>query len=104
MKIRTDLDTLSEAWIILEDLNLTSVLIPGNKTETDALELARKLLKEKKLHMFVATVTGSSIEETGKLSLAEAVEYISDFFTTMASELVSLADIWTVLKEESPSQ
>lgn len=103
MNIKTDLDTLSEAWIILDELGLSAALIPGNTVTADALGLAGKLLKEKKLHQFVACVSGISIEEAGKLELPKAVRLITDFFTGMASELVSLAGIWSTMRAESPA-
>lgn len=102
--IRTDLDTLSEAWNILDELGLSAALIPGNPVNTDVMVLAGKLLKDKKLHQFVAVISGITIEEAGKLSLADAVEIIMAFFTSMASELASLAAIWTAMKTASSSE
>ena len=103
MNIKTDLDTLSEAWIILDELGLSAALIPGNAVNADALGLAGKLLREKKLHQFVACVSGLTIEEAGKLDLKNAVAVITGFFSGMASELVSLAGIWNTMKAESPN-
>lgn len=104
MTIKTDLDTLSEAWNILDELGLSAALIPGNPVNANALELAGKLLKEKKLHQFVAVIGAGSIEAAGKLSLADAVEIIMAFFTSMASELASLAGIWNAMKTAPSSE
>lgn len=98
MNIRTDLDTLSEAWVILDGLGLSAMLIPGNPVDVKGMELAGKLLKEKKLHAFVACIGGLDEEGAGKLKLAEAVELITAFFTAMASELVSLAGILSAVQ------
>jgi len=104
MNIKTDLDTLSEAWCILDELGLSAALIPGNPVKADALTLAGKLLKEKKLHAFVAVVSGQDMVAAGKLELKAAVEIITAFFTSMASELVSLAGIWNSTGLSSQSQ
>jgi len=102
--IRTDLDTLSEAWNILDELGLSAALIPGNPVNTDVMALVGKLLKDKKLHQFVTVISGITIEEAGKLSLADAAEIIIAFFTSMASELASLAGIWNVVKNQPSAE
>jgi len=105
IKIKTDLDTLSEAWNILDELGLSAALIPGNPVETNGLKLAGELLGQKKLHAFVACISGIGIDEAGKLNLSEASGLITDFFVSMASDLASLAGIWSSLKgsrQESP--
>lgn len=102
--INTSIDTLSEAWNILDELGLSAALIPGNPVNTDVMVLAGKLLGEKKLHQFVAVISGITIEEAGKLSLADAAEIIMAFFTSMASELASLAGIWNTVKSQPSAE
>jgi hypothetical protein len=91
--IKIELDTLSLAWDILDELGLSSLLIPGNPVEIKPLELARKLLGGRKLQEFVAAITGQGMEEAKAVPLSQAATMITDFFTVMASELAPLAGI-----------
>jgi hypothetical protein len=86
LKVNTNLDTLSEAWIILDDLGLSG-LLTNAAANIKYAELANALLRGKKLHEFVACISGESIESVGKLSLKDAIEVITRFFVDMGSEL-----------------
>jgi len=102
-KINTTLDALAEAWNLLQELGLSALMIPGNPLDVKPIELAQKLLGEKKLNEFIAVV--SDIANPGELKLSEAGEVLTAFFTDMASELASLAGVITQVKpSKKPSK
>lgn len=84
--MKPTLNTLSDAYIVLDDLNLTGLLSGGDLT-LKAGELIRELLREKKLHLFVAALTGKTEQECGELELTEAVDEITSFFVHSAEAL-----------------
>lgn len=97
-EVITTLDALSEAWIILDELGLASMLVPGKEITVDFIEMAQKLFNQKKLHAFIGAITGLSIAEVGSVKLAEAVELITAFFISMGNELGSLAGMVVAAK------
>ena len=92
--INTTLDTLSEAYIILDDLGLTSFLT-GGTIEIEPGTLVRELLRKKKLNAFIMTFTDLDAKAVGALSIAEAIDLITRFFVSTASELSLLAQVMT---------
>ena len=92
MKIYTTLDTLSEAWTILDELGLAGMLT-GQAVELQAENLLRALLVGKKLQSFLAAITHEDPDAVGKLTTAEAAELITNFFASMAGDLSALAGL-----------
>jgi len=93
-KINTTLDAIAEAWNILDELGLSALLIPGNDLIIKPVELATKLLKEKRLHDLISAI--SDVADPGAITLAEAAEVITAFFVDMAGEVKSLAGLISV--------
>jgi len=89
MNVKTTLDTLSEAYIILDDCGLAG-LLDGGTMEISPNNVLRALLREKKLQAFLAVIAGITEAEAGALSPAGALELITSFFVDMSAELRSL--------------
>lgn len=89
MQVYTTLDTLSEAWILLEDMGLGG-LLTGKTVAFEAEELIGKLLRERKLQEFLAVVTHKDPAELGSLGLEEALGLLNDFFTNIGGALKAL--------------
>lgn len=92
MKIKTDIDTLSEAWIMLDDIGLSGMLV-NKPVQIDVKELLQNLLRKKRIQEFVALVTGMSKEEAGALELPQVNEVITGFFIGIGTGLASLSGL-----------
>lgn len=89
MKVMTNLDVISEAWSLLDELGLAGLLL-GKTTSFDAHELVGKLLGERELQRFLGIVTGADPAEIGKLDMGKAAELVRDFFMSMAGGFSAL--------------
>jgi hypothetical protein len=79
MKIFTTLDTIAEAWEILDEVGLSKLLV-GKTVEFEIESLLKALLIERKLHKFLQTITQEPEEIIGKLEISEALGLVTDFF------------------------
>lgn len=91
-QIKTNLDTLSAAWELLDEIGVSD-LLSGGGLSINPGELMRKLLSGKKLQKFIEIVTGGTIENPGELGLDDAVEIITAFFGGMGGALRGLPGI-----------
>ncbi len=87
--MKPTLNTLSDAYIVLDDLGLSGFL-DGWEMEINVNELARALLRERKLQLFISIVSGKSEDDCGDLTIDEAIKEILSFFETMRAQLLSL--------------
>ncbi|MDD3535358.1 MAG: hypothetical protein PHC50_04345 [Candidatus Cloacimonetes bacterium] len=87
--MKPTLNTLSEAYIILDDLGLAG-LLDGGKFELSIQSLLSALLKERKLHAFLSVITGKSEAEVGEYTPSQVLEAITAFFTDMSEDLALL--------------
>lgn len=87
--VKTTLDTLSEAYIVLAELGLAGAL-DGSGIEIRPRELLDALFGQKKLALFLGIITGEEPAKMGSLRPSEALELISSFFVDMSAELRSL--------------
>jgi len=92
MNVKTDIDTLSEAWILLDDMGLSGMLV-NKPVQIDTKELLQNLLRKKRIQEFVMLVTGISREEAGKLELPQVNEVITGFFIGIGTGLASLSGL-----------
>jgi len=92
MRVYTNLDTMSEAWAILESLGLDKLLL-GQAVSFDATVLLNALLKERKLQEFLGVITHEDETVTGAMELDEVVEKISDFFGGITGGLKGLSGL-----------
>lgn len=80
MKVYTHIKVLKEAWRILKELNLHS-LLTGKKLELDLTELLDQLLESGKLNEFCQTITQTDNDFEGEeYQFSEIRKLISDFF------------------------
>ena len=93
------LDTLSEAYIVLTDLGLAG-LLDGNTFEIQPNELLNALLRERKLHCFLAIISGETEAAVGAWSPSECLEAITSFFVDMSNELRSLPGMITAITHQ----
>ncbi len=102
MKTLTTLDTISEAYSLIDELGLGDVLL-GKSVELQPTELLRQLLAKKKLQEFISIITGMEIEAAGKLSIEEAAKAIGDFFMSMGDALRGLPMLLTLNQNPAPT-
>ena len=93
------LDTLSEAYIILSDLGLAG-LLDGNTFEIQPKELLNALLRDRKLHCFLAIISGETDATVGLWSPSECLEAITSFFVDMSNELRALPGLITAITHQ----
>lgn len=89
MKVYTTLDTLSEAWMILEELGLGG-LLTGKTAAFEAEALLGKLLGERKLQEFIGCITHKDPDELGELEMEEALGILNAFFGGIGSAFQAL--------------
>jgi hypothetical protein len=99
MKVYTTLDTMSDAWIILDDLGLGDMLV-GKTVAFEGKVLLNALLRERKLHEFLACITHEDPAAMGGLDLAQSAELLTAFFVNMADALKG----WPALRAEIGAQ
>lgn len=87
--MKPTLNTLSDAYIVLDDLGLAG-LLTGGSIEVQVDELLRALFREKKLQLFISILSGKTEEECGNMGLSEATKEITSFFVASSAELRSL--------------
>lgn len=102
-EIKTDLDTVSEAWSLLRELGLDGLLLK-KAAKVDPQELMTQLMVQGKLKRFISIVTGVSEADLKGLALAVVVQVITDFFTSLASDLQGLAGFLTPSLESGNAQ
>lgn len=101
MKTFTDLDTLSKAWTLLNEIGLAG-LITGKALKVDPEELLGQLFAHRKLMEFMAIITHSTPEEVGTLDLPEVINNLSGFFTSMSADLQALPGLLSVQMSPKP--
>lgn len=92
MTIKTTLDTLSEAYILLDELGISSYLTTGTIT-IEPKTLVHQLLAQKKAISFLCIITDLTPTEAGALSLSEVIDTVTRFFLAIGSELSMLPGI-----------
>ncbi len=105
MQVFTTLDTLSEAWTLLNELGLAG-LLTGKEASFEAETLLNALLQERKLQEFLAVITHSDPDSCGALSVIEASELITSFFGDIAGALKGLPGLTatTAVKEAATAR
>lgn len=91
-EIKTDLDTISQAWTLLDEIGLAGLLV-NQKLEVKAEELLAQLFAQRKLIQFLAIITHQDEQQMAALGLTEAVEVIADFFTSIAGTLAAFGGL-----------
>lgn len=91
-KVKTDIDTLSKAWELMEEIGISGMLL-GKAIKVDPQELFGALFSHRKLIAFIEIVTGLPTEQIKVLKGPEVVSIIADFFTLTISEWSSLTSI-----------
>jgi len=102
MAVFTTLDTLSEAWSVLDEIGLAGVLT-GKEVSFEAEALLNALLKERKLQEFIAVITHSDPGSCGALTAQEAGEVIRDFFGGIAGAWKGLPGLAATVVEKEPA-
>lgn len=87
--MKPTLNTLSDAYIVLDELGLAP-LLEGGKLEISVPALLSALLKERKLQRFLSIITGKPEAECGDLTPSQALEALTGFFTNFIEEMSSL--------------
>ena len=100
--VKTTLDTLSEAYIVLTDLGLAGVL-DGTGIEIQPRELLDALFGQKKLALVLGIITGEEPAKMGNLRPSEALELIHSFFVDMSAELRSFPGIMATITTGKPA-
>lgn len=101
MKVFTDLDTLSNAWTLLNEIGLAG-LITGKALKVDPEELLGQLFVQRKLVEFIAILTHEEHATVAKLDLQEVTPILADFFTSMTADLHALPGLLTVQMSPKP--
>ncbi|HNX38843.1 MAG TPA: hypothetical protein PL124_09710 [Candidatus Cloacimonadota bacterium] len=89
MKVFTDLDTISAAWTLLDEIGLSG-LLTGKALQIDPEELLRNLLVKRKLVEFMVILTHEELAVCSKMTFVEVVPVLGDFFTSMSNDLAGL--------------
>lgn len=89
MKVYTTLDTLSEAWMILNELGL-GALLTGKAAAFEPENLLGRLLGERKLQEFIGCITHKDPDEVGELGAEDALEILNAFFGDIGSAFHAL--------------
>jgi hypothetical protein len=92
MNIKTTLDALAEAYIILDSLGISSYLTEGTFS-VEPKELVHKLLGQKQAQAFICTITDLTPVEAGKLNISSVIDIVTRFFIAIGSELSMLPGI-----------
>lgn len=101
MKTHTDLDTLSNAWTLLNEIGLAG-LITGKAMKVDPDELLGQLFVQRKLVEFIAILTHEEHVTVAKLDLQEVIPILADFFTSMSADLQALPGLLSVQMSPKP--
>ncbi len=102
LTVYTDLDTVSEAYTLLDELGLSGLLL-SKPLAVDAEDLLRKLLCFGQMKRFLSIITGVQAESLPKLSGKETGELLSSFFVALVSDWMSLAS-FVPPAEANPAQ
>lgn len=102
MNVKTTLDTLSEAYILLDSLGISSYLTEGS-ISIEPKEMVHKLLGQKQAQAFLCVITDLTPEQAGQLSLSEVIDTVTRFFVAIGSELSTLPGISLSAKNPQPS-
>ena len=95
-KIKTNNDTLKNAWNILKEVNLDSLLTGGQIENIDIAKLIDTLLLEGTLEKFITTVATLPDDTTfGDMEWADTVGIATAFFTNFAQPLKGLGKVIT---------
>lgn len=104
MKVFTDLDTISAAWTLLDEIGLSG-LLTGKALKIDPEELMRDLLVKRKLMEFMSILTHEDAAVCKAMTFAEVVPVLADFFTSMTNDLRGLGGLMKMeIREQEPQQ
>lgn len=92
--IHTDLDTLSEAWTLLNEVGLAGLFL-HQKLDVDPQELLAQLLVQKKLKRFISIITHIEEPDLPALELSDVSEIISNFFIDFTRNLTAFGGVVT---------
>lgn len=87
MKLQThsDLDTLSAAWTLLDEIGLSGLLV-AKEMKIEADVLFKQLFVAQKLKAFVGIITNTPVIDLPKLEGPEVVSLITDFFVRIGND------------------
>ena len=88
--IKTNIGTLKNVWNILKEVKLDG-LLTGGSLELNFNELIDSLILSGTLDKFLTTITDGLNTPTDELALADVVEIISCFFTSIAQPFQGLS-------------
>lgn len=100
MKIYTDLDTLTEAWNILDELELSG-LLDGSAIKIEVAKLLNGLLRQGKLKAFLSIITKS---EVTNIEGKEASRVIMVFFVSLGNEWGALPGMLISMSPKATSE
>jgi hypothetical protein len=99
---KTNMKTIGALWNTLKDLNLQG-LITGEAVETKILDLIDQLISQGKLQELVETIVVEKID-FDQLDFSEVVEIISNFFSSIGSQLKGLYQLKAMTQAKKPEQ
>ena len=88
--IKTNIGTLKNVWNILKEVKLDG-LLTGGSLELNFNELIDTLILKGTLDSFITTITDGLNTPTDELALADVVEIITLFFTSIAQPFQGLS-------------
>ncbi len=100
--LKTNMKTISSLWNTLKDLNLQG-LISGETVEVKIFDLVDQLISQGKLQELVETIVVESIDFE-ELEFSEVVEIISNFFSSIGSQLKGLYQLKAMTQAKKPEQ
>jgi len=98
IKVYTNLDVVTEAWNILDEIGLAAML-DGGEIKIEVRALLNKLLKGGQLKEFLAVITKDNATDWGALSGNEIIEVIGRFFSVMGSDWSALPGLVSSVKQ-----
>lgn len=95
MQTQTDLDTISKAWTLLDEIGLAG-LLTGAALTLNATDLFGHLLTKQKLKEFISIITNTPVDQLPKLTGPDVIQVLTDFFTSIAREWSALSGLLNV--------
>lgn len=92
LTVYTDLDTVSDAYTILDELGLSGLIV-SKKLDIDLENLLRDILAGQNLKRFISIITNTPFHELPKLTGKDCTELITSFFVGLVSDWMSLAGL-----------
>jgi len=91
MKVKTDIETLKNVWILLKELELESIM-DGGDIQFKLVQLIDQLFVSDKLNEFCQIVTGETFDSNA-LETSIAVNILKDFFSATATAFQPLVAV-----------